>query len=352
MAVVTVSVDLEHARAALFAGPLHGIEGLGAHFVKIFAVDDVPIHVIALGALGQVIFDRRGPGEAGAHRVLVVFDDVNDGNVPERGEVERLVKNALVDRAVAEVGKTATFEALVFEGESDAETERRLAGHDAVPAPVIFVRREKVHRPALALRATGGLAEEFGHAFIHRHADHEGVSVVAVSGDGVVVRSHEREGADGDGFLADIQMQEAAHFALLVKFQRRLLEAADAQHVTQEGNFLLGSERRVDGGLGVIFRFFSGFGLGGAGYTHWEKVCLRFDGSSCCGCLDRDPQRSQNLMEIASLGNAKAWGIACRVVLTGNFMTHLAAVCHACARWGETLRCWFRPRAPIDGGRT
>ncbi len=90
--------------------------------------------------------------------------------------------------------------------------------------------------------------------------------------------AHEREGADGDGFLSDVKMQEAAHFPLLVELERGLLEAADAEHVGEEAEFLLGGEVGVDGGLGVVDRTLSGFfWLFGSGDAHvWvNRVCLR-----------------------------------------------------------------------------
>lgn len=93
--------------------------------------------------------------------------------------------------------------------------------------------------------------------------------MVAVGGDGVVILAHEREGADGDGFLSDVKMEEPAHFPLLVEFERGLLEAADAEHVGEEAEFLLGGEVGVDRGLGVVDRAFTGFfGLFGSGDAH------------------------------------------------------------------------------------
>jgi len=93
--------------------------------------------------------------------------------------------------------------------------------------------------------------------------------VVPVSGDGVVVVTHQSEGADGDGFLPDVKMKEPAHFTLLVEFEGGLFEAADAEHVREEGQLLFGRELCVDRGFGVIDRVASGFlWLFGSGNAH------------------------------------------------------------------------------------
>ena len=148
-------------------GAFDGIPSFGPDFIEVLTIDDVPIDLVALGAFGQAGFDRGGTGQTGAHRILVVFDDVDHRDIPERSEVEGLVVDALVDRTVADVGEATAFEVFVFEGVGDAQAERGLSGDDPVAAPEIFVRREEVHRAPLPFGASGGFAEEFGHAFVH-----------------------------------------------------------------------------------------------------------------------------------------------------------------------------------------
>ena len=192
-----------------------------------------------------------------------------------RGEVERLVEGALVDRAIAEVAEAAAFAAEVFEAVGEAEAERGLAGDDAVAAPEVLVRREEVHRAALAFRAAGLFAEHFRHALVHAHADGEGVAVVAVGGDEVVIRPAERDGADGDGFLADVEVEEAADFAALVVFQAGLLEAADADHLGKQLDFPLRGERLVDGRVGEI----EGGRVGAGHGRRWKVSEIGQDGT-------------------------------------------------------------------------
>ena len=70
--------------------------------------------------------------------------------------------------------------------------------------------------------------------------------VVAVSGDDVIIGPHQRTSADGDAFLPDVQMQEAPHFSTLIGFQCGLFKAADAQHLSQEPDFIGRLQAGVD----------------------------------------------------------------------------------------------------------
>lgn len=161
---------------------------------------------------------------------------------------------SLVNRAVAHEAQAAAFEALVFHGIGDASSEWRLAADDAVPAPVILVRREEVHRASFSARAAGGFALKLGHAFVHRHADCQGVPVIAISGDDVVVVAEEVASAYGNGLLADVEVKKSANLALLVNAQGAFFKASDAHHVGVEAQLVLGAERLIDGGFRVWAR--------------------------------------------------------------------------------------------------
>ena len=68
--------------------------------------------------------------------------------------------------------------------------------------------------------------------------------VVAVSGYDLIALLQGHLHADHDGFLADIEMAEAADRAHAVELAGLFLEAADQQHVAQRGQFLLPGEFR------------------------------------------------------------------------------------------------------------
>ncbi|MNY80848.1 hypothetical protein D3C86_2220930 [compost metagenome] len=55
--------------------------------------------------------------------------------------------------------------------------------------------------------------------------------VITVVGDDVIIVVERRDGADGDGFLPDIQVQEAPDLGVGVALGALLLEAPDEGHL-------------------------------------------------------------------------------------------------------------------------
>lgn len=123
---------------------------------------------------------------------------------------------ALVHRTVAHETERAAFHAFVFQPVGESESEWSLAANDTVTAPIIFVGSEKVHRTALAARATGGFSKKFRHAFIHAHSHGESVAVVAIGRNDMVVFAEEGNSSHRHGFLPNVEMEETAHHALVV----------------------------------------------------------------------------------------------------------------------------------------
>ena len=123
---------------------------------------------------------------------------------------------ALVHRTVAHETERAAFQTFVFQPISESQTEWRLAADDSVSAPVVLIGSEKVHRTALATRATSGFSEKFCHAFIHAHSHSEGMPMVAVGRDDMVIFTHQRNCSHSHRLLPDIEVEESTHHALVV----------------------------------------------------------------------------------------------------------------------------------------
>ena len=96
---------------------------------------------------------------------------------------------------------------------------------DKVREPrVQSTRRHSPFRAAPPTDAAGALAIELRHGAARIAGPRQVVRVLAVGGDDVVARLRGRDRPDGDGFLADVEVQEAADLALLVGTARRLFE--------------------------------------------------------------------------------------------------------------------------------
>ena len=127
-------------------------------------------------------------------------------------------------------------------GKGEPGAERHLGGHDAVPAEEILLAGKHVHRSALAVRIPVAAPGQFGHDALRVHTAGEHVPVVAVAGDDLVALFDRHLHADDHGFLADIEVAEAADEAHAVHLTSALLEAADEQHALEGLELLVSAE--------------------------------------------------------------------------------------------------------------
>ena len=70
-----------------------------------------------------------------------------------------------------------------------------------------------MHRAAFAAAIAGGAAGDFRHEPIDIGALGDGVAVGAMAAVDIIVDSKQTAGADGDGFLADAQMEQTDDLA-------------------------------------------------------------------------------------------------------------------------------------------
>ena len=64
-----------------------------------------------------------------------------------------------------------------------------------------------------------------------------GMGVVAVCGDDVIVLPGSSHGSNDNSFLSDIEMAESANFLLLVCLRRALFKTANQEHQVQKAQF-------------------------------------------------------------------------------------------------------------------
>ena len=117
-----------------------------------------------------------------------------------------------------------------------------------------------MHRPPFPLRATAGLSEQFSHALVHPHSHGQGVPVIAIGGDDVIVCPHQGYRSDRHGFLPDVKMQKTAHLVLLVLAEGEVFETPDSHHRAVEADFVLRAQATVHRRAGEVHHGEGGIG--------------------------------------------------------------------------------------------
>src|SRR5207302_9059147 len=81
---------------------------------------------------------------------------------------------------------------------------------------------EQVHRTALAAREAGCLTVEFRHHCIRRNAFGDRLSMFAIAGKDVIIRTKRGNCTHPDRFLTDVEMAEPADLSQAVAFSALL----------------------------------------------------------------------------------------------------------------------------------
>ncbi len=231
VALVAVGLHLQQGRAIAFAGAVCGLLHGLIHVFHLHAVHGLAGHLVGVAKLVKV-FHVAGAFNAGAHRIIVVLDDEDDGQFPCHRHVQGFVEGTLPHGTIAHVAEGHMLLSTVLVCESDARSQRNLPAHDAVASEEVVLLAEHVHRASFALHAARDLAEQFCHHLPGRHAKGDGMHVVTVGGNHLVALLHGLHTARHHGLLTDVEVTEAAYLLLDVKVARPFLELAPEEHVT------------------------------------------------------------------------------------------------------------------------
>ena len=82
------------------------------------------------------------------------------------------------------------------------------------------------------------------------------MTMAPVSGNHVVMITHQGTRARGDALLPDVKVHESTHFALCVLGEGCELEGANSDHLFKKANLLLFRELFIDRRLGIVFDLF------------------------------------------------------------------------------------------------
>ena len=160
--------------------------------------------------------------------------DEDGRDVPELGEVERLVEGADVGRSVAEERHGHPRFAPQLEGERGADDAGKAAADDGVCTEVPALEVVEVHRAAVAVAAALDLPVELGHDLVGMGSLRDRVAVGPVGrGDDVTLLERAAD-PHCDGLLADRHVEEAGKLAGSETLLHLLLETADEQHLPKE----------------------------------------------------------------------------------------------------------------------
>src|SRR5699024_7739690 len=232
--------------------------------------DVTSVHTFALDTEGGATFVQvgfgRGALDGGAHTGEVVDHHEHDGQVPQFGDVQRLVPGADVGGAVAHLAHDDLVTALVGHGHGGAGGQWQLSADDAVPAEQSGLGVVHVHGTAPTLGDAVHAPVELGHDTFGVHALFDRVPVVAIVREEVVGLAQGRHQTDHRGLLAEVEVAVAADTGLGVGLRGALLEPTDVEHppvVVEESVLVLLAQ--VVGGVLAAAPFGPG-GPGGAAF--------------------------------------------------------------------------------------
>ena len=258
-----VGLGLDEGGAFPAACSCHSLDGGLINLKDILAVDDHAGHVVALGAVGDILHGGGGTiGGGGGPAVHLIDED--DGEFPGGSHIRGLVEGAAVGGAVAE---EHDGDGIVLQnhlvGQGRAGGEVIAAADHTVGAEHADGEIRDVHAAALAVAQAVLLAEDLSHHLVHVRSLGNAVAVTAVRALNQVGIAQRRTDTGADGLLTDIQMHESGDLAIEEVALHRLLKAPDGAH-----------------GFIELFRLLSGNRFRQCSHTFLKLLEIY----SCCGC--------------------------------------------------------------------
>src|SRR4030095_9788116 len=236
---------------------IHNLGNLVADFAKVHSIDNFSGNVVAFRAVNDLP-ERRRSLHGSAHGEEVVFTNENDRQFIKSGQIQRFVEGALIDRSITEEAERHTIFAPVFNGKSHPDRQRNMSGDNSVTAVHVIFAVEEMHRTAQAARAACFFSKKFRHTCVRARAASKRVSMIAVSGDNVVIVTNGSDSAGHDCFLPNVKMTKAADLLRLILLTGAFFETPNQQHQREHLDFVAllhrlhdGSSRARDRGSGA-----------------------------------------------------------------------------------------------------
>ena len=141
---IAISANFQEGRVRFFANRIHNLSNLVAHFAKVHSIDDFAGDIVALRAINNLPQRRRSLHRR-AHGKEVVFANENDRQFKQRGQIQRFVKRALIDCAVAKETERHAVFAPVFNGKSHSNGQRHMSSDNGMATVHVILLVEKMH---------------------------------------------------------------------------------------------------------------------------------------------------------------------------------------------------------------
>ncbi len=173
------------------------------------------------------MLDRRHVADRRVFHVEIVLADEDDGQLPDRGEIQRLVEGADIGGAVAEEAGRDVVLALVLRAPGGAAGDRQMRADDGVGAHHAVLDRGEMHRAALAAHQAVVALHQLAQNFLDRHAAGERVGMAAIGAEAQIAVAHGGGKAGRHRLLAEREVAGALDQVLQKEIVGALLGFAD-----------------------------------------------------------------------------------------------------------------------------
>ena len=228
---VPVGQGLDDGRPVAAPGTVDRLRHRPLHGDHVVAVDEHARHPVGGGPVGGRVRHRGHRRDRRVLHVAVVLADEHHGQLPHRGEVERLVEGADVGGAVAEERDRDLRRTAELRRPGGAVGHRQVGADDRVGPEHPVVGAGQVHGAALGLADAGGLLHQLGQAALRRGTACDRVVVAAVGREHVVVRPQRGARADRHRLVPGGEVGGALDQPAHEQVVRGLLGAADHGHL-------------------------------------------------------------------------------------------------------------------------
>ena len=234
MARMAIGKALDERGAAPFARLLKRRERSPIDDIGVVAIDDDALKTVGRRAIARGMFHRRHVADRRVFHVEIVLADEDDRQLPDGGEIERLVERANIGRAVAEEADGHVLLAEILRAPGRATGDRQMRADNRIGAEHVMLDRGQVHRAALAAHEADVAQHQFAEHALHRGAAGERMRVAAIGAERLVALAHRDAKPRRDRLLAERQMARALDHVLQKEIEGALLAVADFDLKTKQ----------------------------------------------------------------------------------------------------------------------